>query len=112
VTWQAARKTALARDEGKCRMCSQPATDVHHRQVKGMGGTSNPDTKYGMANLVSTCRECHTWIHGHPRVAYATGFLVHSGENPEEIFLSPGNMIKVRLTTDGDAEIHGNLGWF
>lgn len=85
MDWIQVRKNILSRDEGKCRKCSRPATDVHHRQVKGMGGTSDPRREYGAANLVSLCRACHNYIHAHPAESYEMGWLVHSWQDPEDI---------------------------
>ena len=59
--------------------------DCHHRQVRGMGGTSDPKRAFGLANLVLLCRECHQHVHGNPRESYAEGWLVHSWDSPEDI---------------------------
>lgn len=85
MEWAKVRKEALARDDYHCRRCLKPATDVHHRKLKGMGGTSNRDVAFGLPNLVSLCRECHTYIHAHPQYGYESGFLVHSWDDPAEI---------------------------
>jgi len=85
MNWQAARKAALLRDDETCRRCLRPATDVHHRRPRQMGGTSDDSINYGMANLVSLCRTCHNWIHAHPSESYRLGWLVHSWQSPEDI---------------------------
>lgn len=85
MNWETARKQALARDGERCRRCAKPATDVHHRKAKGMGGTCNTDTLYGLANLVSLCRDCHSWVHAHPWASYEAGWLVHSRDDPAGI---------------------------
>ena len=85
MTWQTVRKAVLARDGERCRRCLRPTTDVHHRKVKGMGGTADPEVAFGLANLVSLCRECHQWVHGNPEEAYVLGWLVHSWDNPVDI---------------------------
>jgi 5-methylcytosine-specific restriction enzyme A len=80
-----ARGLALARDGGRCRRCLRPASDVHHRKVKGMGGTSDEGRACGLPNLISVCRPCHSWIHLHPTESYEQGWLVHSWDSPEDI---------------------------
>lgn len=58
------------------------ANDVHHRKLKGMGGSQKLDYP---ANLISLCRTCHSWIHAHPSESYKLGYLVHSWDDPEDI---------------------------
>jgi hypothetical protein len=71
-------------------MCGRPATDVHHRKVRGMGGTSDPEVSFGLANLVSLCRLCHTECHANPRESYEQGWLVHSWDDPAEVPITRG----------------------
>jgi 5-methylcytosine-specific restriction endonuclease McrA len=85
VNWETARKNALERDNGFCRRCPARATDVHHRKAKGMGGTRNEETGFGLANLVSLCRKCHHHVHTHPRESYEFGWMVHSWSDPADI---------------------------
>ena len=53
----------------ECCITQQPATDVHHKAGRGKMLCR---TEYFMA----TCRQCHDWIHSHPAVARAQGWLV------------------------------------
>lgn len=54
--WIQTRKTVLARDSHKCRVCTKPATEVHHRSY-------DEDTLRGATeHLVSLCRGCHEFI--------------------------------------------------
>jgi 5-methylcytosine-specific restriction enzyme A len=113
TAWDDAKKQAAARDEGRCRRCGRPATDVHHRRPKGMGGTSDLYIRLGLANLVCLCRQCHDYIHAHPEEGYRTGFLVHSWDDPADVSL----MLKsgthyVRLRSDGEFETVGNYALF
>lgn len=85
LTWDKARRGALERDEETCQRCSRPATDVHHRKVKGMGGTGDEEVAFGLANLVSLCRECHSHVHANPAESYELGWLVHSWDEPAEL---------------------------
>lgn len=102
-TWIKAKKIVAARDGGKCLKCLGEATDIHHRIPRGMGGTSDPERNYGLANLVSLCRECHAWAHDDPQEAYRTGFLLHSWDDPAKFPLEirPGSF-HVLLTREGD----------
>ena len=43
-------------DELKCEVCFNPATDIHHIQRRGMGGSKTADR---IENLMALCRECH-----------------------------------------------------
>jgi hypothetical protein len=111
VTWDKTRRLVLARDGEKCLRCLGEATDVHHRRPKGMGGTGNSYIKYGLANLVSLCRECHQWVHNNPSEAYRLGFLVHSGFDPACIPIIL-KMLVVKLTPDGDIVRSGEHALF
>jgi hypothetical protein len=50
-----------------------------------MGGTGDRERAFGLPNLISVCRDCHSWIHLHPAEAYEQGWLCHSWQNPEDI---------------------------
>ena len=102
-TWTRTKKIVAARDGGKCLKCLGEATDIHHRIPRGMGGTSDPERNYGLANLVSLCRECHDWVHANPQEARKTGFLVGSWDDPAKFPLEirPGSF-HVLLTEDGN----------
>jgi hypothetical protein len=76
---------------------------IHHRQVRGSGGSSDDERNYGLANLASLCNQCHGEIHLHPEDSYATGFLVHSWESPADRPLLLGsNHVFLQLTQDGE----------
>jgi len=68
-----------------------------------MGGSSDDERNYGLANLVSLCEECHTWAHMSPEEAYGTGFLLHWWDDPGKFPLTvkPGSF-HVLLTAEGD----------
>jgi 5-methylcytosine-specific restriction endonuclease McrA len=40
----------------ECEICGKQATDIHHIDSRGMGGSKNKDT---IENLMALCRECH-----------------------------------------------------
>jgi 5-methylcytosine-specific restriction endonuclease McrA len=39
-----------------CEVCGTRATDIHHIQARGMGGTKEKDD---INNLMALCRKCH-----------------------------------------------------
>ena len=41
-----------------CECCDKPATDIHHIERRGMGGTTNPESD-SIYNLMALCRNCH-----------------------------------------------------
>jgi 5-methylcytosine-specific restriction enzyme A len=84
--WKTVRKQILTRDDWKCVKCSGAANDVHHRKLKGMGGSKLLDTP---ANLISLCRTCHSWVHANPNESYKLGYMVHSWDDPENIPIGP-----------------------
>lgn len=43
-------------DELKCEVCFNPASDIHHIQRRGMGGSKQADM---IENLMALCRKCH-----------------------------------------------------
>lgn len=61
------------RDGGHCLNCGGPAHDIHHRNARGMGGSSDPAIHHP-SNLVSLCRPCHNYFEGNPTVARKLGW--------------------------------------
>jgi 5-methylcytosine-specific restriction enzyme A len=55
--WPRIRAAQLAR-EPLCRECGQPASDVHHRVARSVGGGNEP------GNLESVCGPCHHRLTG------------------------------------------------
>lgn len=43
-----------------CEICQAKAVDIHHLEIKGMGGSK---TKDYIENLIAICRSCHTKCH-------------------------------------------------
>jgi hypothetical protein len=39
-----------------CEVCGSRASDIHHIDCRGMGGSKNKDT---IENLMAVCRKCH-----------------------------------------------------
>ncbi len=76
------RKLIQSRADNACEICRKPMTDIHHRQRKGMGGTSslvihNPE------NLIGLCRWHHGWTHANPAHAVLGGWIVPTTVDPE-----------------------------
>lgn len=105
VSWPQAKRLIFARDGGKCLRCLGEAEVVHHRRVRGMGGSGDPAVNTGLANLLSLCSACHLEVHLNPARSYSSGYLVRMGLNPEDIpvVVKPGSFL-VRLGNDGSFE--------
>jgi hypothetical protein len=54
--WRQRRHEAIQRARGKCELCSQRATEVHHRSYQRIGAELPQD-------LLAVCRACHDLIH-------------------------------------------------
>ena len=48
---------------------------VHHRKVRGMGGSRDPSI-HDLANLAVLCDAHHVWVHANPAQSYELGLLV------------------------------------
>lgn len=48
--------SGLHPDEIMCEVCGNAATDIHHIQRRGMGGSRKADR---IENLMALCRTCH-----------------------------------------------------
>lgn len=105
AAWTRAKHLISERDRDECLVCGTEATDIHHRMPKGMGGTSDPDRNYGLANLVSLCRKDHDHVHANPEESYANGLLVHSWDDPVKCpLILADETVVTYLTVDGKAE--------
>lgn len=83
--WEYVKRVVRSRDNSRCQKCQKnlKTPDVHHRKPKQMGG-SDSGTTYGLANLVSLCRNCHSWAHENPIAAMDLGLLLSQSVEPEE----------------------------
>lgn len=97
MNWETCKKLAVQRDDGRCLKCLGAATDVHHRKIRGMGGSKTLNIP---ANLICLCRQCHDYIHSHPDESYTSGFLVRSGYDPADVPVWMGQQWKIQLTED------------
>lgn len=57
--FKAIRKTAMEKTKGKCALCSQPATEVHHLKYPKPWGTFDIPK-----NLQPICHACHCRVEG------------------------------------------------
>lgn len=74
--WKELIEVVLERDGRKCQRCGAVNTRVnrlHAHHVKPW--TKNPESRFELSNIITVCKECHTWI--------------HSKGNTENEFLSP-----------------------
>lgn len=75
----AIRGIVTVRDGGRCIICGNPTTQVHHRRPKGMGGT-RLDWVNLPANLLLLCgsgtQGCHGWVEHYRRRALEGGWLI------------------------------------
>ena len=68
--WQGLRIEAIARDGGRCTICSKAGRfEIHHIVYLKNGGLNT------LNNLTTLCRDCHLGIHkkDNPRL-YTTGW--------------------------------------
>lgn len=57
-----------------CEICGMPATEIHHIQRRGMGGSKTADVP---ENLMAVCHDCH--VRYGDKVAYKRWlYLMHS----------------------------------
>jgi len=79
------RDAVIERDRGLCVWCLGPGAEVHHRRLKGMGGSSE-DYDHP-ANLAVLC-SCHALVHGHSKWARHVGLIVsRSAPLPSDPFV-------------------------
>jgi 5-methylcytosine-specific restriction endonuclease McrA len=55
--WKRVRRLKLAQTPD-CERCGQPATDVHHKDERGLAGPAG----YAIENTESLCHSCHSRI--------------------------------------------------
>ena len=84
------RDAAMEAADWMCERCGRPATNVHHRRPRGMGGTKDP-TIHDPSNLVALCGSgttgCHGWIESNRAQARWEGWLIsrHDTRSPADI---------------------------
>lgn len=64
--------------QAKLKGCTLVATDIHHKAYRG-------ENYLDTTTWMSICRTCHSWVHEHPKIARALGFLItESNQNLED----------------------------
>ena len=59
--------------------CTGYREQLHHRKLRSQGG------EHTVENLCGVCHRCHYWLHAHPAIAYANGWLVKGVKDPAKI---------------------------
>lgn len=111
------RLVIISRAGGSCEVCGQPvaliddgevtpisAFSVHHRQPRGMGGSSVEEINTA-PNLLLVCGSgttgCHGLIESQRALSYANGWLVQRPTNPADVPVLIFAGVRVYLTNDG-----------
>lgn len=113
------RLVIISRAGGSCEVCGQPvaliddgevtpisAFSVHHRQPRGMGGSTVEDINTA-PNLLLVCGSatspggCHQMIESQRALSYANGWLVQRPTNPADVPVLIFAGVRVYLTNDG-----------
>lgn len=102
------RHRVKLRADFRCEVCgldmfNKLGGQVHHRQPRGMGGSSNPE-RHSPANLLFLCPECHADIESHRAAGYDLGRLVRRGDDPLETPVLVHRYGWVYLLHDGTLE--------
>lgn len=74
---KANRQIVQGRAFGRCERCHKIELngDLHHRRVRGIGGSRRTD-RHDPSGLLYLCRTCHDWTHNHPFDARDLGLIV------------------------------------
>ena len=82
---QKTRDTIIRRARGMCEVCGLRVNygQIHHRQPRGMGGTSSRQIE-SAANGIYLHARCHHLIEMNRERAYLYGHLVRNGTRPED----------------------------
>ncbi len=57
------RMYVFAREANRCRVCAQPATELHELRFRSLGG------QISTRNSVACCHQCHSRLHRHDLIA-------------------------------------------
>lgn len=79
------RRVIIERAKGRCEVCGLVVNygQIHHRQPRGMGGTSSRGIE-SAANGLYVHPSCHRKIEMNREKSYLLGHLVRTGASPEE----------------------------
>ncbi len=101
------REQVWARSVGRCERCGTAlngAVSLHHRRPRGAGGSKDAVTN-SPVNLLYLCGSgttgCHGWIESFRTLSYASGWLVHSWDDPARVPVDLHGRGPVLLSDDG-----------
>jgi len=81
----------------RCERCGTGRRQLtpHHRKLLSQSGQDAAE------NLAALCPQCHDWVHGHPHLAHAAGWIVQSWADPggQPMLIHTGEL--VLLGADG-----------
>lgn len=80
----AVRALVVHRDCGKCVVCAATGEQVHHRQARSLGGSSDPAIN-SPVNLILVCARHHRDIESWRTSAEKCGYLVRRPKNPADV---------------------------
>lgn len=112
------REAVLDRSLGCCEICGRRLFDflsqtfmgahsIHHRQPRGMGGTTRAEIN-SPANLLLLCGDattpggCHAHVESNRADAYRHGWLVRASANPADVPVLLEGGDRYLLTDSGD----------
>lgn len=74
------------RCQGRCERCGLPAPQgvYHHRQPRGMGGSST-GREHALPNVTFLHDLEHQAVHSNPTTSYRDGWLVRHGTDPSTV---------------------------
>lgn len=82
------RDAIINRSRGQCECCRRnPASEIHHRQPRGMGGASGERDLLvnAIPNGVALCRDCHHKAETQRVWGKERGLLVARHETPADV---------------------------
>lgn len=82
---QTVRRIIRKRAGGRCERCDwYRGRHIHHRRVKGIGGSKQESTSKASNGLL-LCPACHTQVHHNPQSSFKNGWLVSQWADPAEV---------------------------
>jgi hypothetical protein len=72
------RKRSGGRCEARTPVCTGQYEHTHHIRLRSRGGSDEP------GNLLAVDNSCHAFIHSHPALSEASGWMKSAWDNPSE----------------------------
>lgn len=76
IEWQ---RTVREQDKSICRRCKRYDQYIHTHHLAAR--SRRPDLKYDPNNGICLCASCHAWVHHHPKISMAEGWIISTGSN-------------------------------